>query len=198
MKTYYKGKLTNLVATMAQSLGFNNAKKGKLTSSNVQDAIDEVNDGVISAQNGVSNLQLTKAYSESREITFPAPGGVGVTDWFKVIGTETDVDGIELAIGYGSAATDKIFYRNKTLYVWSNWKALPIIKSVDTFTITQNDGNFPIAIPTDSVLVGIKINVPLYIPQTFHTGNSWYCRPIHYATGGLILETGVTYTAYYI
>lgn len=44
MKTIYKNKLTNLVATMAQSLAFNNAKRGKLKSSNVQDAIDEVVD----------------------------------------------------------------------------------------------------------------------------------------------------------
>lgn len=42
MKSVYKNKVLNFVATMAQSIGFNNAKKGKLTSTNVQDAIDEV------------------------------------------------------------------------------------------------------------------------------------------------------------
>ena len=42
MKVIYKNKLTNLAATMAKSLGFNNAKMGVLKSSNVQDAIDEL------------------------------------------------------------------------------------------------------------------------------------------------------------
>ena len=44
MKVLYKNKLTNLAATMAQSIGFNNKKKNKLQSTNVQDAIDEVVD----------------------------------------------------------------------------------------------------------------------------------------------------------
>ena len=42
MKVLYKNKLTNLAATMAQSIGFNNKKKNKLQSTNVQDAIDEI------------------------------------------------------------------------------------------------------------------------------------------------------------